>query len=250
MPSENLAVPSVEPNLLLNDPSTSPEQPQRDTVGFVDGPRARRLSATFGERNILPEGSKRARVSTRRQAHAAALASTHDLHAFHAAFSTGISRPLMTKMHGQHRDTLPTEPCSWRQMLKHRFAAEFELAAEREIQELEKRETYEWISESSVNTIPLPLLWVFKYKFDTDGYLTKFKARLCVRGDLQSTEQDTYAATLAARTFRALMAIAAAFDLEIRQYDAVHAFINSKLNEEIHCRAQKGLSEAELAGAS
>jgi len=31
----------------------------------------------------------------------------------------------------------------------------------------------------------LPLLWVFTYKFDTDGYLTKFKARICVRGDLQ-----------------------------------------------------------------
>jgi Reverse transcriptase (RNA-dependent DNA polymerase) len=84
------------------------------------------------------------------------------------------------------------------------------------------------------------LLWVFKYKFDTDGYLTKFKARLCVQGDLQSTEQDTYAATLAARTFRALIAIAAAFDLEIQQYDAVNAFVNSKLNEDIYCYSPEG----------
>lgn len=62
----------------------------------------------------------------------------------------------------------------------------------------------------------LPLLWVFKYKFDTDGHLTKFKSRLCVRGDIQSSEQDTYAATLAARMFRSLMALAAVFDQEIR----------------------------------
>jgi Reverse transcriptase (RNA-dependent DNA polymerase) len=87
---------------------------------------------------------------------------------------------------------------------------------------------------------PLPLLWVFKYKFDTNGYLTKFKARLCVRGDLQTTEQDTYAATLAARTFRALMAISAAFDLEASQFDAVSAFVNSDLDEEIYCQPPEG----------
>lgn len=56
----------------------------------------------------------------------------------------------------------------------------------------------------------VPVLWVFTYKADTNGYLTKFKARLCVRGDLQeSVHDDTYAATLAAKSFRALMAIAA-----------------------------------------
>ena len=46
----------------------------------------------------------------------------------------------------------------------------------------------------------LSLLWVFKYKFDTGGYLKKFKASICVRSDLQDTSQDTYAATLALRT--------------------------------------------------
>ena len=58
-------------------------------------------------------------------------------------------------------------------------------------------------------------MWVFTYKFDTNGYLIKYKARICVRGDLQKFGlQDTYAATLAARTFRTLMAITAYFDLE------------------------------------
>ena len=87
---------------------------------------------------------------------------------------------------------------------------------------------------------PLPLLWVFSYKLDKDGYLLKYKARLCVRGDLQITFADTYAATLAARTFRALMALSAAFNLEIRQYDAINAFVNSKLDEEIFCECPDG----------
>lgn len=41
----------------------------------------------------------------------------------------------------------------------------------------------------------VPVLWAFTYKIDTSGYLTKFKARLCVRGDLQeSAHEGTYAA--------------------------------------------------------
>ncbi|KJZ68911.1 hypothetical protein HIM_11697 [Hirsutella minnesotensis 3608] len=81
---------------------------------------------------------------------------------------------------------------------------------------------------------PLPLTWVFKYKFDKHGFLTKFKARLCVRGDLQQLgDNDTYAATLAGRSFRILMAITAKFDLETRQLDAVNAFTNSFLDEDV-----------------
>jgi Reverse transcriptase (RNA-dependent DNA polymerase) len=57
-----------------------------------------------------------------------------------------------------------------------------------------------------------------------------------VRGNLQLTEQNTYAATLAARMFCALVAVAAAFDLEIWQYDAVNVFINSCVDKEIFCK--------------
>ena len=58
-------------------------------------------------------------------------------------------------------------------------------------------------------------MWVFTYKTDEDGYITRFKARLVVRGDLQSPLDDTYAATLAVRNFRALISIANYFDLEL-----------------------------------
>ena len=65
-------------------------------------------------------------------------------------------------------------------------------------------------------------MWLYVYKFDKRGRLAKCKARLVVRGDQQakSTIGDTYAATLAARSFRVFMAIAARFDLEMIQYDA------------------------------
>ena len=177
--------------------------------------------------------------SRRRQAYSTALAQTAELTPYHSAFGVGLQKIESDVQNDRlHRDTLPPEPRNWRQMLKHRFAREFEHAAIRELNELEKRGAYELTHKNEQKTVPLT--WVFKYKFDTDGYLVKFKARLCVRGDLQSTEQDTYAATLAARTFRALIAVAAAFDLEMWQYDAVNAFINSGVDEEIFCECPDG----------
>jgi hypothetical protein len=59
-------------------------------------------------------------------------------------------------------------------------------------------------------------MWVFSYKLDEDGFVIKYKARLIIRGDLQVSQfKDTYAATLAARVFRALIAIVAFFNLDI-----------------------------------
>jgi hypothetical protein len=88
---------------------------------------------------------------------------------------------------------------------------------EKEYNDLKRRGTFKIVlKEEASNEQILLLKWVFKYKLDSDGYLQKLKARLYVRGDLQITKEETYAATLAAQIFRALMAIAAAFDLEIR----------------------------------
>jgi hypothetical protein len=39
-------------------------------------------------------------------------------------------------------------------------------------------------SIDSVNSYIIPLMWVFSYKLDEDGYLDKYKARLVARGDL------------------------------------------------------------------
>jgi hypothetical protein len=66
-----------------------------------------------------------------------------------------------------------------------------------------------------------------------------------VRGDLQTTANKIYAATLAARTFRALIALAAAFNLELRQYNATNAFINALLNDEIYVQCPEGYTNHE-----
>ncbi|KAG0158330.1 hypothetical protein PDIDSM_5843 [Penicillium digitatum] len=105
-------------------------------------------------------------------------------------------------------------------MKNHRFAKEFMAAASFEV---------------------LPLKWVFTYKFDANGVLEKFKARICVRGDLQwlSTDEKR-AATLAVKTARAVFALVAAFDLDMRQRDVVTAFLNSSLQSETYTKCPPG----------
>lgn len=133
-------------------------------------------------------------------------------------------------------------------MLQHPHAQGFLQAVKLETDTLQQRQTWKLVPRSTAtiaNKRAIPLTWVFKYKFDTEGYLVKYKARLCVRGDLQVTEQDAYAATLAARTFRSLMALTAAFDLETRQYDAANALVNSPIDEDTFCELPEGLPDTE-----
>lgn len=73
------------------------------------------------------------------------------------------------------------------------------------------------------------------------------KARLCARGDLQSTPYDTYAATVAACVFRFCCALAAAFDLEMEQFDVVYAFRNAELPYAMYVRAPEDFQRPRYA---
>jgi hypothetical protein len=48
-----------------------------------------------------------------------------------------------------------------------------------------------------------------------------------------------YAATLAIRNFRALIAIANYFDLELKQYNVLTAFLNAKINRKLYAKTPK-----------
>ena len=100
-------------------------------------------------------------------------------------------------------------------------------------------------TQETANAEVLPLMWVFAYKTDEDGFITRFKARLVVRGDLQSPLDDTYAATLAIRNFRAIISIANHFSLELKQYDVPVAFLNAPMNRELYAVIPEGVDQIE-----
>jgi hypothetical protein len=93
------------------------------------------------------------------------------------------------------------------------------------------------VDKSAVNQKIIPLKWIFIYKNDSNDYLTKYKARIVMRGDLQDADsQDVYAATLASKVFRMLMTLVTAFHLETRQLDVVNAFLNAHNDELVYCQ--------------
>jgi hypothetical protein len=65
---------------------------------------------------------------------------------------------------------------------------------------------------------------------------------------IQAPLDNTYAATLAIRNFRALIAIANYFGLELLQYDITTAFLNAKMNRKLYAETPKEfrLTEGEI----
>ncbi|PHH92205.1 hypothetical protein CDD83_8405 [Cordyceps sp. RAO-2017] len=155
-----------------------------------------------------------------------------DLATFHSVFLAAVSKAA--RDHRFHRDDLVRLPKRYQDLENHPKGPEFKEAIRKELRDLLQRGTWRLIEREKAHGPPLPLKWVFTYKFDQDGYLQRCKARICVRGDLQEDDDglETYAATLAAKTFRIAMATAAGFDLDIRQFDVGNAFLYSDLNKD------------------
>ncbi|KAF7869654.1 hypothetical protein EAF04_004438 [Stromatinia cepivora] len=181
--------------------------------------------------NPIIQGSRR---SQKKEHRAAVLLTLPQLSSYFSAFAIGRSKSRTPRL---HQNDLPPPPRFYHELGQHPYAREFRKAYEDEINALKERKTFEYIDATVKGQRPSPLLWGFTYNsINQDGYLIKFKAGICARGDLQSTEEETYAATLTSQTFRAIMAIAAAFDLEIRQFDVSNAFLNATLRQLIICK--------------
>jgi hypothetical protein len=152
---------------------------------------------------------------------------------------------MLKKPKAIHRRNLPSPPDRHTDLIEHPLGYLFEQA---EIEHLKSHDLMKsWTEINSRDPRMkghkiLDCRWVYIYKFDKHGRFLKVKARLVVRGDQQakSLTESTYAATLAGRSFRTLMAIAARFDLELLQYDAVNAFVNVRLEEDVFMKMPPG----------
>ena len=142
--------------------------------------------------------------------------------------------------HRIHRNKLPDAPSNYREMIKHPLSKWFIDAMDLELKSLESKGT--WLTEPRpLDVFVIPTIWVYTYKFDEEGFLKRAKARLCVQGNKQVlTHAETRAATLASRCFRTLMAITAAFGLDMKQFDALNAFVNSLLDEVVYVELPPG----------
>jgi len=215
------------------EPAPAPAEPaQSSEISTVSKPSREIFGNPEDPRNII-EG-RRTRKPTSKPGETPA-----------AAFLQAFSLGSLHQDPSLHRDRLPPPPRNWRELLNHLHRNGFAKAAQTEWAALEKKDTFEIIEKSriDINGI-LPLMWVFDYKLDLNGYLARYKARICVRGDLQPiSAHETYAATVKMKIFRFILALTAAFDLDTWHADITNAFLNSRLDEDVYCKLPDGFAQ-------
>ena len=78
--------------------------------------------------------------------------------------------------------------------------------------------------------------WVFAWKTDSDGYITKAKARLVARGFGQQLDVDyfnTFAPTPTVSSIKVALAIAVQNDWPLYHFDVKQAFVQVKLDTDV-----------------
>jgi hypothetical protein len=147
-----------------------------------------------------------------------------------------------------HLSKLPPSPTSHTRLETHPLRSWFKEAEKKHLESHREMESWSEIPAKTARLTGQQILncmWVYTYKLDRDHCLIKCKARLVVQGDQQRniTSQDTYAATLASRSFRTLMVITAEHNLKLKQYDVTNAFVHATMDRVIYMRMPHGFQK-------
>ncbi|CDF77556.1 Retrovirus-related Gag-Pol polyprotein [Chondrus crispus] len=136
-------------------------------------------------------------------------------------------------------------PKTFKQATHGPRAAFWQTGIDKELASQTKNQTWKLVPRSEASNI-LTSRWVFNVKQlpDANGNIVESaKARLVARGFQQVQGLDyteTYAPVIKFTTIRLLLALVAHYDLELHQMDAVTAFLNGDLDEDIYMEQPEG----------
>jgi hypothetical protein len=116
-----------------------------------------------------------------------------------------------------------------------------------ELKELEAHECFSIVKRSVAKGKEIvDCMWALKRKRLPDGRLSRYKARLVVRGDQQRAQFDrdaTYAPVVEWSTVRLLLVLSLQHSLPTASIDFKNAFVQSPLPEPIYVRIPKGYGQ-------
>ena len=137
------------------------------------------------------------------------------------------------------------DPKSLKEAMSSPEWPEWEKAIQTELETLKHMGTWELVDAPN-NRKPIMNKWVFVRKYDKDGILQKYKARLVARGFSQMPGMDyneTFSPVVRLETILAILALAVAEDWEIQQMDIKGAYLNNKLKEDIYMDQPQGYND-------
>ena len=113
-------------------------------------------------------------------------------------------------------------------------------AAIKEITALENLKCWTEVPIETATTKILPGTWVFRVKRAPDGSFKKFKARYCIRGDLQEGDFETYAPVVQFSSVRLFLAWSLMLGWYTCSVDFSNAFIQAELKDDTYAHLPRG----------
>ena len=116
---------------------------------------------------------------------------------------------------------------------------------EEELESMKKNDVWE-LTELPEGRNAIGNKWVYRYKWDELGNITRYRARLVAKSYSQQFGIDyleTFAPVAKMQSLRALLALAIHEDMEIHQMDVTTAFLLGDLEEEIYLEQPEGFDD-------
>ena len=136
------------------------------------------------------------------------------------------------------------DPVTAKMALSSPDAEKWKNAMESELDSLDKNDVWD-LCELPQGREAVGSKWVFKRKYDVDGNVERYKARLVAQGYNQRHGIDydeTFSPVVRFESVRALIALAAKKKLHLHQLDVATAFLNGELKEEIYMKQPEGFA--------
>jgi transposase InsO family protein len=134
------------------------------------------------------------------------------------------------------------EPTSFSEAMSSADSDKWEHAAKDEMDSIQQAGTWT-LTPLPADRQAIGCKWVFKIKRKADGSVDRYKMRLVAKGFSQKPGidyEETFAPVAKFATIRALLSVAAHYDLEIHQMDVRTAFLNGDLEQDIYMKQPEG----------
>jgi hypothetical protein len=145
---------------------------------------------------------------------------------------------------------IPDDPQSFQEAVSSTHSDHWKIAMQEEFDSLMANGTWEY------QTLPagcraIQSKWVYKQKLGIDGLVDRFKARLVSKGFTQREGIDfkeTFSPTIKFDSIRTILAVAAAEDMNITQFDVKTAYLHGEIEEELYMAQPLGFEHPEHRG--